>query len=146
MNHIIPFEFESRQVRTVVIQGEPWFVAKDVCEILSYVNHNAAISRHCRGVAKQYPLMTAGGMQNVRVIREPDLYRLIMGSTLESAERFEAWVYEEVLPTIRKTGGVYMTAQKAEEILADPDVIIGLAMQVKQFKAERDEAIRTKAQ
>lgn len=68
-----------------------------------------------------------------------------MKSKLPSAERFEEWVIEEVLPTIRKTDGVYMTDQKAEEFLANPDLIIGLAQQVKSLKVERDEAVRTKA-
>ncbi len=85
--------------------GEPWFVARDVCEVLGYSNHNSAVSRHCRGVANHYPIRDKlGRTQNARVIREPDVYRLISGSTLKSAVAFEAWLYEEVLPSIRKTG------------------------------------------
>lgn len=59
---------------------------------------------HCKGVTKRYPLQTAGGMQDVRVLTEPDVYRLIVKSELPEAQKFEAWFFEEVLPTIRKTG------------------------------------------
>jgi len=79
--------------------------------------------------------------QQTVIIPESDVYRLLSRSKLKSAEKFEEWIYEEVLPTIRKTGGIYMTAQKAEEILSNPDLIIGLAEQVKSLKSERDEAV-----
>ncbi len=144
MNEIIPFEFESRQVRTVVIQGEPWFVAKDVALTLGYEDTKRAVQMHCKRAVAQGGQIASLHPQTV-IVPESDVFRLVMRSRLPAAERFEEWVYEEVLPTIRQTGGVYMTAQKAEEILADPDLIIGLAQQVKQLKAERDAAIRTKA-
>ena len=101
---IIPFQFESATVRTVTVDGEPWFVGKDVAEALCYANHNDAINLHCKGVAKRYPIQTAGGVQEMRVLSEPDVYRLIFGCTLPEAERFERWLFEEVLPAIRKTG------------------------------------------
>jgi prophage antirepressor-like protein len=99
------FNFESHNVRTVVDDnGAIWFVAKDVAIALGYVRPNDAINEHCKGAAIHRPLQTAGGMQQARVLGEPNLYRLIFGSTLESAKRFQDWVFEEVLPTIRKTG------------------------------------------
>lgn len=84
--------------------GEPLFVGKDVCEALGYANPNKAMGDHCKGITIRYPLMTAGGMQNVRVLIEPDVMRLVVSCTLPEGRRFEAWVFEEVLPPIRKTG------------------------------------------
>lgn len=98
------FFFEGLAVRTVVKDGEPWFVAKDVAEILGYKNTSKAISDHCKG-GNETLLPSAGGMQTVKIIPERDIYRLVMKSKLPSAEKFEEWVVSEVLPSIRKTGG-----------------------------------------
>lgn len=102
--NIIPFQSPDFSVRVVEVEGEPWFVGKDVAEALGYANSSKAMGDHCKGVAKRYPLQTAGGMQEVRVINEADLFRLVVNSQLPSAEKFERWVFEEVLPSIRKTG------------------------------------------
>lgn len=103
--NINPFQFEKTDVRVLTDdQGEPLFVAKDVAVALGYTNPSKAISDHCKGVTIRYPLQTAGGMQEVRVIKEPDVYRLIFKSKLPSAEKFEKLVMEEILPSIRKTG------------------------------------------
>lgn len=105
MSNLVPFSFESHQVRVLVDDlGATLFVAKDVATALGYANTSDAIKSHCKGVAESYPLQTAGGMQEARVIREADLYRLIFGSTLPSAQEFERLVVEEILPSIRKTG------------------------------------------
>ena len=104
MTSITLFSFENAAVRTVSIDGAPHFVGKDVCEILKYSNPTTAMNSHCKGVALRYPLQTAGGLQDVRVLSEPDVLRLIVRSTLPEAERFEKWLFEEVLPAIRKTG------------------------------------------
>ena len=104
MSELSVFAFDSRAVRVVMVEGEPWFVGKDVAEVLGYTNHNKALGDHCKGVTKRYPLSTPGGLQEVRIISEPDMLRLIVGSKLPAAERFERWVFEEVLPSIRKTG------------------------------------------
>lgn len=105
MSNLIPFDFESHPVRIITDDnGEPLFVAKDVAIALGYVRPNDAINQHCKGAVKHRPLQTSGGLQNVRVIHEPDLYRMLAGSTLPSAQRFEIWLFEEVLPSIRKTG------------------------------------------
>lgn len=98
------FAFDSQAVRVVMESGEPWFVGKDVAVVLGYVNPSDALTKHCKGVAKRYPLQTAGGIQDVRIISEPDMLRLIVGSKLPAADRFERWLFEEVLPSIRKTG------------------------------------------
>ncbi|WP_199276093.1 BRO-N domain-containing protein, partial [Xylella fastidiosa] len=100
MNAITPFHFESHAVRTVVDDhGEVWFVGKDVAAVLGYADHSKALSAHCKGVAKRLPLQTPGGVQEVRIISEPDMFRLIAGCKLPAAERFERWVFEGVLPT-----------------------------------------------
>lgn len=104
MNQVVPYKFENTEIRVVEIDGEPWFVGKEVAETLGYSNASDAIATHCKGVAKRYPLQTEGGVQNVRLLSEADMLRLVVNSTLPAAERFESWVFEEVLPSIRKTG------------------------------------------
>lgn len=93
-------------IRTVEIDGEIWFVASDITNILGYTNSSKAISDHCKekGITKRYPLPTNGGMQEVTIINEANIYRLIIKSKLPSAERFEEWLFEEVIPQIRKKG------------------------------------------
>lgn len=106
MSTLIPFDFESHALRVLVDDnGEPLFVAKDVAVALGYKDTTNAIKQHCRGVVKHHPIKDSQGRdQNARVIQEPDLYRLIAGSTLPAAQEFERKVFEEILPTIRKTG------------------------------------------
>ncbi len=103
---ITPFMFADTTtvVRIVTIDNEPWFVGKDVAEALGYADPTNAMKQHCKGVVKRHPLQTAGGMQEARVLSEPDVLRLIVSSRLPEAERFERWVFEDVLPTIRRTG------------------------------------------
>jgi prophage antirepressor-like protein len=102
---VIPFRFESREVRTIVIDDQPWFCAADVCETLGYANSRQAIQKNCRpkGVSVRDTL-TRGGKQALTFIAEGNLYRLIIKSRKEEAARFEAWVCDEVLPAIRKHG------------------------------------------
>ena len=105
MSNITPYTFEGASVRALEIDGEPWFVGKDVAAVLGYANETDALNTHCRGVAKRYPIPDAlGRKQETRLISEPDMLRLVVNSTLPAAERFERWVFEEVLPSIRKTG------------------------------------------
>ncbi|HWT21672.1 MAG TPA: BRO family protein [Variovorax sp.] len=111
MSAIIPFKFEKADVRALQIDGEPYFVGKDVAEALGYSDTTNAIKQHCKGVAKHHPLQTGGGVQEMRVLSEPDVLRLIVNSKRPAAERFERWVFEEVLPSIRKAGSY--TASKA---------------------------------
>ncbi|ERE07222.1 MULTISPECIES: BRO-N domain-containing protein [Chromobacteriaceae] len=111
---LVPFEFDGRSIRVITdAQGEVWFVGKDVCQALGYADHANALKQHCKGVAKRHPLQTAGGVQEVRVLAEPDVLRLIVSSSLPAAEAFEHWVFEDVLPSIRKTGG-YVVAMTAK--------------------------------
>lgn len=103
---VIPFRFESIEVRAFSDEaGEPWFCAADVCSALGYANTSKAISDNCRvaGVTSSY-IRSGGQGRSVKFINEGNLYRLIIKSRKEEAERFEAWVCDEVLPSIRKTG------------------------------------------
>lgn len=97
------FNFGSKEVRVVTREGEPWFVAKDVAETLGYARPRDAIASHCKGAAF-HGLLTPGGQQDMQIISERDVYALIFKSNLPSAEKFADWVFEEVLPSIRKTG------------------------------------------
>ncbi|MET3705888.1 prophage antirepressor-like protein [Arthrobacter sp. UYEF6] len=128
------FEFQSKNVRTVIIGGEVNFVARDVAEVLGYVDPINAIKQHCRGVVKRHPIVDRlGRSQQARIISEADLMRLVVHSKLPAAERFERWVFEEVLPTIRRTGSYSVAApaamdlssisrrQLAEAIIAESD-------------------------
>ncbi|XCD40263.1 Bro-N domain-containing protein (plasmid) [Candidatus Liberibacter asiaticus] len=113
MSTITPFEFESNKIRTIVDKDQNiWFVAKDVAVALGYERPNNAINAHCKGALKRGTLKTEGGTQKVRIIAEPDVYRLLVKSTLPSAQKFERWVFEEVLPTLRKTGSYSVEAPK----------------------------------
>ena len=112
MNELISLQFEGSRCRNVIIDGARWWVGKDVCAILGYKDTVNALKLHCKGVVKRHPLQTAGGMQELRIISEPDVFRLISSSKLPAAERFEAWIYETVLPEIYRTGAYISAAQK----------------------------------
>ena len=115
MSSLIPFSFESQSIRAFNIDGNPWFVGKDVAEVLGYKDPTTALKSHCRGVQKLHLIVDSlGRTQEVRIINEPDTYRLITGSTLPAAERFEAWLFEEVLPSIRKTGSYALPSSHPE--------------------------------
>lgn len=116
MNEIVKV-FEDRPVRIVEENGNPLFVGMDVCVLLGYKNPRKAMNDHCKGVTKRYPLSTNGGVQELRVISEPDVMRLICGSKLPAAVRFEKWVFEEVLPSIRKTGTYSISRDSTAELV-----------------------------
>lgn len=105
MSNLVDFIFDSQKIRSLLIEGQPYFVAKDVCDILGYKQSRAALRDNCneKGISFCF-VPTKGGMQKSLIINEPNLYRLIARSKMPNAEKFEAWVFEEVLPTIRKTG------------------------------------------
>jgi anti-repressor protein len=111
-NQISIFDFEKQPVRTVIIDSEIWFVASDVTRILGYVNGKQAIIEHCKGVYKKYPLKTSGGMQDLSIIDESGLYKLVLASKKPNAIKFKEWVTEKILPSIRKTGSYSVTPKK----------------------------------
>ena len=102
---------EFGQVRTVRYQEKDYFVATDVARALGYKNPNDAILRHCKGYVK-HAVPTESGEQQMNVIPEGDMYRLIVKSKLPSAEKFESWVMDDVLPTLRKTGTYSLGGEK----------------------------------
>lgn len=109
------FTFKSNSVRVITDNNrEPWFCANDVCDILGYSNPRDAISKHCKenGVAKRDAIDSMQRKQETTFINEPNLYRLIIKSRKPEAEPFEAWVFEEVLPQIRKTGKYQLQPQQ----------------------------------
>ena len=129
---------EFGEIRTVTVNSEPWFVGKDIAEVLGYAEPRSAVSKkveECdRGVAE---METPSGKQNMTVINESGLYALIFGSKLESAKRFKHWVTSEVLPAIRRHGA-YMTDQTLEKALTSPDFLIQLATQLKNVALTAD--------
>ena len=104
MNEI--FNFHGQEVRTVMFDDEPWFVGKDIADILGYVNSRDALAKHVDEDDKlRSQIATAGQMRNQTVINESGLYSLILSSKLPQAKEFKRWVTSEVLPAIRKQGG-----------------------------------------
>lgn len=135
MNNLKIFEnAEFGQIRTAEVDGEPWFVGKDVAEALGYAEPRSAVSKKVeevdRGVAE---METPSGKQNMTIINESGLYALIFGSKLESAKRFKHWVTSEVLPAIRKHG-----AYAVDELLNNPE------MAIKAFTALKEEREKNK--
>ena len=131
------FNFNSQQIRALTIEGEPYFVGKDVVDILGYRNGSRDINRHVDEEDRR-KAMVFDGNQNKEtiIINESGLYSLVLSSKLPDAKKFKRWVTSEVLPTIRKHGA-YMTPEKIEEVLTDPDTIIQLATQLKQEREGR---------
>ncbi|MEW7535627.1 BRO family protein [Staphylococcus aureus] len=105
MQALQTFNFEELPVRTLEVDGEPYFIGKDVADILGYANGRDALSKHVDAEDKlTSQIATAGQNRNVTIINESGLYSLIFSSKLENAKRFKRWVTSEVLPTLRKTG------------------------------------------
>ena len=149
-NSLQLFADKGFRVRVVMRDGEPWFVAKDVCECLDLANSRDAVSRlddDEKGVGKAD---TLGGSQDMMLISESGLYTLVMRSNKPDAKVFRKWVTSEVLPSIRKAGGYGI--RTVDDMINDPDTAIRLLTQLKilrlqndQLAMERDEAIRTRA-
>lgn len=136
-NQLRVFNFEEQEIRTQLINNEPWFVGKDVADVLGYKNGSRDINRHVEDEDKlKYRIGTAGQTREQILVNESGLYSLIFNSTLENSKRFKRWVTSEVLPTIRKHGA-YMTPEKIEEALTDPDTIIRLATSLKDEREQR---------
>jgi prophage antirepressor-like protein len=123
------FNNEFGSVRTVVIDGEPWFVGKDVAEILGYSNSRKAIGDHVDDEDRSKVAIrdTIGREQIATVINESGLYSLIMSSKLPQAKKFKRWVTAEVLPSIRKNG-----MYTIDELLDNPDLLLSIVTQLKE--------------
>ncbi len=130
------FNFEQNEVRTILVNDEPYFVGKDIADVLGYSNPQKAIRDHVDLEDKtQNDSFTVNGTAVV-LINESGLYSLILKSKLPSAKKFKRWVTSEVLPAIRKHGG-YLTPEKVEEALLNPDTIIQLATKLKEERTGR---------
>ena len=125
---------EFGEIRTIQNDSGILFCGSDVARALGYARPADAISAHCKGVCV-LPTPSAGGGQNTKFITEGDVYRLIAHSKLPGAERFERWVFDEVLPSIRKHGA-YLTEDVLEQALTSPDFLIELATRLKTEKAK----------
>lgn len=142
MNELQIFSSEEfGQVRTVEINGKPYFVANDVAKALGYVETAKAIRTHCKGVSEM-DIPSKGGIQCMKIIPEGDIYRLIVRSKLPSAEKFEKWVFDEVIPSIRTNGG-YITGQ---ETLSDEDLMAKAILVAQKKIKERDQIIEQQKQ
>lgn len=122
------FSFKNNEVRTLLVEEEPYFVANDVARILGYSNPSKATNDHCKKSSMTWGNDSLGRPQAFKIIPESDVYRLIFRSKLPEAERFEDWVTSEVLPSIRKTGnyGISMSPE---------DIMIATLEAQKEFKA-----------
>ncbi|EHT8053733.1 phage antirepressor [Staphylococcus pseudintermedius] len=135
MQALQTFNFEELPVRTLTIEDEPYFVGKDVANILGYKNGSRDINTHVDEEDKlTYQISTAGQRRNQTIINESGLYSLIFSSKLDSAKRFKRWVTSEVLPAIRKHG-IYATDSVIEQTIQNPDYIIHV---LTEFKKERE--------
>ena len=119
---------EFGSIRVIEQNGKYLFCGSDVAKALGYAIPTKAVNTHCKGVSKM-ETPTAGGIQKLLFITEGDVYRLIVHSRLPGAERFEKWVFDEVLPMIRKTGG-YMTASLLEQAAEKPEILLAFADQL----------------
>ncbi|MGE4072162.1 MAG: phage antirepressor KilAC domain-containing protein [Lysobacterales bacterium] len=149
MKNLIPMQFENESVRVHAdSSGELLFVGRDVATVLGYADATNAMKQHCRGVVKRHPIIDSRGRaQEARMLAEPDVLRLIVSSKLPAAERFERWVFEEALPSIRKSGGngdrvdvgAVTRAQLAQMVLDSENEKLALEARVAtlQVKADR---------
>lgn len=138
MNNIQIFKYEDNDVRTVDLNGEPWFIGKDVAAVLEYSNPRKALADHVdqedKGVTK---CDTLGGVQELTIINESGLYSLILSSKLPTAKQFKRWVTSEVLPSIRKNGG-YIAGQ---EQLTPSELMAKALLVANKTLAEREARI-----
>ena len=135
---------EFGELRTVNVGDKIMFVASDVAKALGYSRPADAITAHCKGSVKRR-LPTNGGMQELKIIPEGDVYRLITHSKLPTAEKFESWVFDEVLPSIRKHGA-YMTEDTIKKAMTEPDFIIKLATELKKEQEQNKQLTETCSQ
>lgn len=142
------FDFKSNAVHVILDgNGDPWFLAKDVCNVLGLSTSNlrrVVDEDEIRPIPNVYTvhiggISTKNGGKAPLIVSEPGLYNLIAHSRKPEAKPFQRWVNHEVLPSIRRTGG-YNTAASLERLIANPDLVIGLATQLKQAKAAQVEA------
>ena len=137
MKELQIFNYNNNEVRTVQKDGDPWFVLKDVCMVLNLTTPARVAERLDPDEVSQTHIMDSmGRQQETSIINESGLYNVILRSDKPEAKPFRKWVTSEVLPAIRKHGG-YLTPDKVEEALLNPDTIIQLATQLKEERLAR---------
>lgn len=141
MNEPQIFNFEQNEVRTMLVNEVPYFVANDVAKSLGYKNSSDATNKYCKKSIKAWGRDSLGRRQEFKIIPESDVYRLVIKSNLPNAEIFEEWVMEEVLPAIRKHGA-YLTDQKALDITTNPDSLADLLLQAGEQLKQKDVIIQ----
>ena len=122
---------EFGEIRVLEIKEKTYAVANDVAKALGYKNPTDAVNTKCMNIVKHEVENSRGQMRMTNIIPEGDIYRLIIGSKLPNAEKFERWIFDEVLPSIRKHGA-YMTENTIEKALTSPDFLIQLATKLKE--------------
>lgn len=144
MSDVQLYSFDGNQVRTLTDeQGEPWFVAKDVCAVLGYANPSKAINDHVDDEDKlNNETLSSIGQRGGWLVNESGLYSLIITSKMPNAKAFKRWVTSEVLPSIRRRG-VYATDDVIDKVLGNPDFGIRLLSELKDERARRRDAERT---
>lgn len=130
MNQLQIFNFSNHDVRVITKDGQPWWIAKDVCEVLDLTNPTVAIQRLDHDEVTKFNLGGLTGETNI--VNEPGLYSLILGSRKPEAKQFKRWITHEVLPTIRKHG-MYAT----DELLNNPDFLIAAGQKIKEEQEAR---------
>lgn len=136
---LMPFTYEGATVRTVVIDGEPWFVLADLCVVLDIQNAGNVAARLDASDVRQADIRSGGQMRSMRIVNESGMYEVVIRSDKPGAVAFRRWLTAEVLPTIRKTGGAYIApGSQAELDLTNPDTALDKLIEVAQTaKAER---------
>ena len=130
MNNLQVFNYNGNEVRTIQKDGEPWWVLKDVCEVLGLSSTHKVFDRLDEDEKGRNQIPTPGGEQEMTVINESGLYNVILRSDKPEAKPFRKWVTSEVLPSIRKHGA-YMTPETLEQAILNPDMMIKLCTALK---------------
>ena len=143
MNELI-YSFRENNVRVIMEGDTPWFVAKDVCEVLEISHHRDALSRLEEDERGSVVVDTLGGKQNLSAVNEYGIYSLIFNSRKPQAKEFKRWVTHEVIPSIRKHG-LYATKDTAEKILNDPSFLIKALQTLEEERQARKKAEGTVA-
>ena len=136
INELQVFSYEGSEVRTVQRRSEPWWVLRDVCDILEIGNSGNVATRLDEDEKGIHTIDTLGGKQELTIISESGLYNVILLSRKPEAKKFKRWITHEVLPTIRKHGA-YVTSDKLEEIISDPDAWIKVLTALKDERAAK---------
>jgi len=136
------FNYEGSEIRSVLIDDEPWFVGKDVATVLGYSNASKAVITHVDEEDKRFEMMPVSDSQNGNVVKtaiisESGVYSLILHSKLPTAKKFKRWVTSEVLPTIRRHG-LYATPEAAYEFMQRPETLIAMLQEIQRGREEKE--------